>query len=416
MSKIKKITAIQIINSRGIPTLKTYVFLDDGVMGFSMVPQGASIGAKEAVEVFDQDEKMFAGFSLKNNIISIETTINETLVGMEIADQKSIDQKLIQLDGTPNKAKLGANTLLSVSLACTRAASLSLKKELFVYLGELSGNKDLHLGTLMFNFINGGAHASNNLEIQEFLVIPKASSFFEAIKIGDEIYLKLKQLIKAKGQGLGLGDEGGFAPTLENNQEAIELIAEAAKASGNGEKIVLGLDAAADNFYQAETNQYKIGGQLITNDQLIAYYKSIAQGLPVKSLEDPMSEDDTIGWQKIKTTFPNLQIVGDDLFVTNPSIIQDKQKLANAIIIKPNQIGTLSETLEAIKIAKKAGMKIIISHRSGETEDTFIADLAVGVGADEVKFGSLARSERLAKYNRLLEIEAFNNLPYKQAL
>ena len=416
MPKIKKISAIQIINSRGIPTLKAYAFLDDGTMGWAMVPQGASRGAKEAVEIFDQDVNLFAGFSLKNNIDLIDTKIDQALLGLEVIDQKKIDQKLIEIDGTTDKSKFGANTLLAVSMACARAASLAKKEELYQYIAEIFGTKELFLPTPLLNFINGGAHASNNLEIQEFLVIPKANSFFGAIRVADEIYLKLKELLKTKNESLGLGDEGGFAPNLENNQEALELLSQATTESNNTDKIIFGLDVAADSFYDKESKLYQLGGQTINADQLMTYYQELGEKFPLKSLEDPFEEDDINAWQKAKTNLGDWQIVGDDLFVTNPKIITQKQKLANAIIIKPNQIGTVSETFEAIKTARNANMKIIISHRSGETEDSFIADLAVGVGADEVKFGSLARSERLAKYNRLLEIEAFNNLSYRQAL
>lgn len=414
--KIKSIFAIQVINSRAIPTLKTFVILDTKEIGWAIVPQGASRGDKEAVELFDNDSNLFCGFSLKNNIKNINTIINNGLKGLKITDQSAIDKKLLEIDGTKNKEKLGANTILSVSLACMRAGAQAVKKELFQYISEISGNKNLVLPTPMFNIINGGAHANNNLEIQEFMVIPRANSFFDAVRIGDEIYLQLKEILKAKKQNIGLGDEGGFTPILNNNQEALSLITQAAQETNNAQKIVLGLDIAADSFYQPQTKQYQIDGQLITNNQLIAYYQSLIQTLPLKSLEDPMSENDPDGWQKVKNTLHNLQIVGDDLFVTNPDIIREKNNLANAIIIKPNQIGTMSETFSAVSEARTHKMKIIISHRSGETEDPFIADLAVGLGAEEIKSGSLARSERLVKYNRLLEIEALYNLPYNQAL
>ncbi|MDD3774082.1 MAG: phosphopyruvate hydratase [Patescibacteria group bacterium] len=414
--KIKSVSAIQIINSRGIPTLKAYVALDTGEIGWSMVPQGASTGKHEAAEIFDNNPQLFAGFSLQNNIQNINDIINNGLKGLEITDQSAIDKKLLELDGTTNKGKLGANTILAVSSACVRAGAMATKKELFQYISEISGNKKISLPTPMFNIINGGAHTNNNLEIQEFMVIPSANSFFESIKIGVEIYLKLKAALTAKGQSTGLGDEGGFSPLLNNNQEAMSLIKEAIEATNNQEKVFLGLDLAANGFYRPETKQYQIGGKLITSDQLINYYQSLNEILSIKSIEDPMSENDTVGWQKIIAAFPNLQIVGDDLFTTNPEIIREKNQLANAVIIKPNQIGTISETFSAISEAKNYNMKIIISHRSGETEDPFIADLAVGIGAEEIKSGSLARSERLAKYNRLLEIEALHNLPYTHGL
>jgi len=414
--KIKQIQSIQIINSRAIPTLKTYVLLDDGNMGWAMVPQGASRGKKEAIEIYDQEKNLFLGLSLRKNIEIIETTINAALKGINIDDQKAIDQKLIELDGTENKEKLGANTILSVSLACVRAAANIKKIELYEQISQLYGQKNYQLPTPLFNFINGGAHAFNNLDIQEFMVIPKTQSFFSAIRIADEVYLTLKEILKVKKQSLGLGDEGGFSPNLLNDEKALELLMQAAKQSQNLEKIVLGLDSAAGNFYQTASNIYTIDQKQLSSDDLIAYYQNLTAKFPIVSLEDPLQEDDLSSWGKLKQTMPKTQIVGDDLFVTNPKIIQERKGLANAIIIKPNQIGTISETLEAIKISREQKMKIIISHRSGETEDPFIADLAVGVGAEEVKFGSIARSERLAKYNRLLEIEALNSLPYHQAL
>ncbi len=413
--KIKKIHALQIINSRAIPTLKTTVCLNNGICASASVPQGASTGQHEAKELRDQDPNWFAGFSVGRNIRLIEEKIAPALKGLKITDQEKIDQTLIELDGTKDKSRLGANTILSVSLACARAGAKSQQKELFEYLGEIARNQKLSLPTPLLNFINGGKHAQNALDIQEFLVIPKAKTFFEAIEIGAQIYLELKKQLQTKGLSVGLGDEGGFAPNLNSNREALALLEETIKNVAPN-KAFLGLDVAANSFYNSQDQTYILEDASLGAEQLLNYLKEITQEFNVKSIEDPLAETDVDGWQKVKPELSDVQIVGDDLFVTNPERIQRFAHLATAAIIKPNQIGTLTETLQAIKAARANNLKIIISHRSGETEDTFIADLAVGVGADEIKAGSLARSERVAKYNRLLEIEQQFNLPYNSAL
>jgi len=410
--KIKKISALQIINSRAIPTLKTTVCLENGICASASVPQGASTGKYEAKELRDNNPKSFFGYSVGKNIQLIKEKISPALKGIKISDQEKIDQTLIDLDGSEDKSNLGANTILSVSLACAKTAAKAQEKELFQYLGDLSGNKKFHLPTPLFNFINGGKHAQNSLDIQEFLIIPKARSFFEAVKIGDEIYLSLKKLLKQKNYSLGLGDEGGFAPELQSNQEALKLLKEAIDKSSK--KAYLGLDVAANSFFK--NSVYLVEGTSLSSEQFINYLKEICQKFNIKSIEDPLAETDKNSWKEIKKEIKNTQIVGDDLFVTNPKRIEKLGDFATAIIIKPNQIGTLTETLQAIKKAREKGLKIIVSHRSGETEDTFIADLAVGVKAEEIKSGSLARSERVAKYNRLLEIEAKFKLPYFSAL
>jgi len=413
--KIKKIESLQIINSRGIPTLKTLVYLDNGIVGWAMVPEGISKGEKEAKELRDGNKDYFSGKSLGHNIQLIESEISKALKGMKISEQSKIDQKLIEIDGTKDKSKLGANTILSVSLACVRAGAINAKKELFEYIGSLDRKEKFHLPTPLFNLINGGKHANNNLEIQEFLAIPKVSSFFEAIRVGAEIYLELKKLLKAKQQSLGLGEEGGFVSNLENNKEALNLLKEAIEHSGHSQKAILGIDAASNSFFEKQNQHYILEETLITGEQLLSFFNELSKEFPLQSFEDPLAETDLTNWPKAKEILKG-QIVGDDLFVTNKDLINKLGDFATAVIIKPNQIGTFSETLEAIKEARRKKLKIIISHRSGETEDPFIADLAVGVKAQEIKAGSLARSERLAKYNRLLEIEKKYDLPYFQAL
>jgi len=415
--KIKSLEALQIINSRGIPTIKTFVVLENGIQSEASVPQGASVGKLEVKELRDNEKNQFLGNSVGKSVHLIENGINDALKGQEIENQAKIDKILIDLDGTKDKSKIGANTLLSVSLACARAAAKSKNIELFQYLGEFTNNKKFLLPIPLFNLINGGKHAGNNLDIQEFLIIPnKTFSFFESVRAGVEIYLKLKQILEEKQLNTNLGDEGGFAPELENNKEALNLLKEAREITGNKEKVVFGLDVAASSFYDENLKQYVFENTALTSDQFISYLKEIAQEFDIKSLEDPLSDTDLTNWSKVKKEIPEIQIVGDDLFVTNEKLVKERSNLATAIIVKPNQIGTLSETLTTIAAARANNLKLIISHRSGETEDSFIADLAVGVGAEMIKSGSLARSERLVKYNRLLEIERFFNLEYSQNL
>jgi len=413
--KIKSLKALQIINSRAVPTIKTIVFLEDGTKGEASVPQGASTGKLEAKELRDNDKSQFLGLSVGENIKFIESEINNHLRGVSINDQEKIDRILIELDGTPNKGKLGANTLLSVSLACARAGANSQRMELFEYIGKMCKNKSFKMPIPLFNIINGGKHSENNLEIQEFLVIPsKTSSLFSGIKAGVEIYLTLKEILKERQLNTNLGDEGGFAPALENNKEALVLIKEAIEKSNNSKNVVLGLDVASSSFFQKDSNQYIIENIPLSSEQLLSYLKDLTKEFGIKSIEDPLADEDIKNWPKAKKILENVQIVGDDLFVTNKEIVEERHNLATAIIIKPNQIGTLTETLDTIKTAKSHNLKIIISHRSGETEDDFIADLAVGIQADMIKSGSVARSERLSKYNRLLEIEKFYNFPYQK--
>ncbi len=411
---IKAIHAMQIFDSRANPTVKVRVELDDGTVGEAMVPSGASTGKFEAVELRDDDLEEYKGLGVSRAVDNVNKRIAKRLIGENCYNQTKIDEAMIKLDGTANKSKLGANAILGTSLAIARAAANSLNIPLYRYLGGINGN---NMPIPMMNILNGGKHSDNNLSIQEFMIVPVgADNFRDAMQMCTEIYHKLKELLKKNGLSVSVGDEGGFAPNLENDEKAIEVILEAiTKAGFNTEREVkIALDVASsemkneaekigkDGYYFWKTDEYK------TNEEMIEYLESLSKKYPIFSIEDGLAEEDWKEWKELtKKIGRDITIVGDDLFVTNTKRLQKgiKSNVANSILIKPNQIGSLTETLETIKLAKKNNYKTIISHRSGETEDTFIADLSVSVNAGLIKMGAPARSERVAKYNRLLEIE-----------
>lgn len=410
MSKIASIHARQIIDSRGNPTVECEVRLDSGHTGRAAVPSGASTGKHEAVELRDGG-KAWHGKGVGEAVKHVNTAIREALVGMSVGDQVIIDRLMIQLDGTDNKSKLGANAILAVSLACARAAAAARSLPLYRHIG---GDAAVTLPVPMMNILNGGAHADNSVDLQEFMIMPTgASSFSEGLRIGTEVFHSLKKVLKDAGHSTNVGDEGGFAPNLASNEEAIETVLKAVESAGYrpGDDVVIALDAAASEFYDESKKVYrfkKSDGRELTSSQLVSYWTTWASNYPIASIEDGMSEDDWDGWAALTSSVGDkVQIVGDDLFVTNTKRLQRgfEQKSANAILIKVNQIGTLTETIEAIQLARTNGYNSVISHRSGETEDTFIADLAVALNTGQIKTGSLSRSERTAKYNQLLRIE-----------
>ncbi len=408
MSIIEAVGAREILDSRGNPTVEVEVLLEDDSFGRAAVPSGASTGAFEAHESRDGDKGRYLGKGVQNAVNAVITEIDEALVGFDSQDQRLVDAALITVDGTDNKSRLGANAILGVSLANARAAAESTGQPLYRYLG--GPNAHVLPGPLM-NIINGGAHADTGVDIQEFMIVPLgAETFSEAIRWGVEVYHALKAELHSKGLSTGLGDEGGFAPELPTNAAALDLIAEAIAKAGYklGTDIALALDVAATEFYSEETGKYTFEGQERTSDEMIAYYADLVAKYPLVSIEDPLAEDDWAAWTKMTAALGDkVQLVGDDLYVTNPARLQKgiDLKAGNAILVKVNQIGTLTETLDAVSLAQRDGMKAIISHRSGETEDTFIADLAVATNAGQIKTGAPARSERVAKYNQLLRIE-----------
>ena len=408
MSIITAVGAREILDSRGNPTVEVEVLLSDDSFGRAAVPSGASTGAFEAHESRDGDKSRYLGKGVQNAVRAVIETIDEALVDFDAADQRLVDSALIAIDGTDNKSKLGANAILGVSLANARAAAESTNLPLYRYLG---GSNAHVLPVPLMNIINGGAHADTGVDIQEFMIVPLgAPTFSEAIRWGVEVYHTLKGLVAAKGLSTGLGDEGGFAPELPTNRAALELIVEAIGKAGYqvGSQIALALDVASTEFYDEATAKYTFEGKELSSDDMIAYYAELLQSFPLVSIEDPLAEDDWAGWTKITAELGDkVQLVGDDLYVTNPVRLQRgiDLKAGNAILVKVNQIGTLTETLDAVSLAQHHGMKAIISHRSGETEDTFIADLAVATNAGQIKTGAPARSERVAKYNQLLRIE-----------
>ena len=419
MSKIKKITAREILDSRGNPTLETKVFLENGIWAKASVPSGASTGIHEALELRDGDAKRYDGLGVLEAIKNVEKKIAPKLIGMEITGQEKIDELMIKLDGTKNKSKLGANSILSVSLACARAAALALDLELYEYinrsyeLNSLTDSKNFKLPTPCFNIFNGGKHADTNLDFQEFMIIPVLeASFKEKVRIGAEIFHTLGKVLKTAGFDTDVGNEGGYAPDIVSSIQAIELIMAASLKAGfkPGSQIALGVDVGSSQLYNKSDGKYifKLDKANFTSATLIGLYYEWFRKYPIIYIEDGLAEDDWSGWQELnKELGSNIMLVGDDLFVTNLERLRKglKEHAANAILIKPNQVGTLTETIDCVKIAKKHNYKIIISHRSGETTDDFISDLAVAVGADYIKAGSLSRGERLAKYNRLMEIE-----------
>ena len=406
MTKIISVKGRQVFDSRGNPTVEAEVFLEDGISSIAISPSGASTGAFEAHELRDKDENTFLGKSVNKAVENINKKIAKSLRGLDPNDQSKIDNILLDLDGSQSKKNLGANATLAVSLANSKVAALSIKKPLYKSLG-----KSFSLPRPLMNIINGGAHADNDLNIQEFMIRPdSANNFMEAVEKCFLVIQNLKNLLKSKKMLTNVGDEGGFAPSINNNEEALELIVNAIEKSNlvPGKDIVICLDVAANELINKQ-GQYSIQSKNFTSvDDVVNYYKKITSNYPIKSIEDPFAEEDWVSWKKITNEIgKKIQIVGDDLFVTNSKRLKKgiEQHSANCILIKPNQIGTLTETLEVISMAKKAGLNTIISHRSGDTEDTFIADLAVATESSQIKTGSLARSERVAKYNRLLRIE-----------
>ena len=409
MPFIAKIIGREIIDSRGNPTVEVEVFLNSGSTGRAAVPSGASTGSHEALELRDKDPKRYLGRGVLKAVENIHRLIAPKLTGMEAFDQKKIDSSLIRLDGTPNKARLGANAILGVSLACAKAAANHSGVPLYRHLG---GPSSTGLPLPLMNILNGGAHADNNLDIQEFMILPVGAKYFqEALRMGVEVFHHLKSILKGKGYKTSVGDEGGFAPDLQSNEEAFALIVEAIRKAGYrpGKDVGLGIDAAATEFYRdgfyflkAEKKPKRTSGEMI------AYYEDLIKKFPILTIEDGLAEDDWKGWRAMTQRLgKKVQLVGDDLFVTHPARLSKgiKRGVANAILIKPNQIGTLTETLEVIGIAKKAGYRTILSHRSGETEDTTIADLAVAACAGQIKTGATSRTDRVAKYNQLIRIE-----------
>ena len=402
--KIENVIAREILDSRGNPTVEVDVILEDGTLGRAEVPSGASTGVREALELRDKDDR-YNGLGVLKAVNNVNGPLRDLVIGMDAYNQKEVDYAMINLDGTENKSKFGANAILGVSMATLKAAALSKKMPLYRYIGE---------GTLlprpMMNILNGGAHADNKLDFQEFMIIPESSSIKERIRIGSEVFHALKKVLNEKGLSTGVGDEGGFAPDLESNSEGFDLIIEAIKKAGYtpGVDVNLGIDVAASEFYQ--DGKYNLVGEnrSLTTDELIEFYEELVSKYPIISIEDPVDENDWEGFTKITEKLGDkIQLVGDDLFVTNKKCLEmgiDK-KAGNAILLKVNQIGTITETLETIELAKENNYKTIISHRSGETEDTTIADLAVGLNLGQIKTGSMSRTDRICKYNELIRIE-----------
>lgn len=402
--KIKNIIAREILDSRGNPTVEADVILENGIIGRASVPSGASTGSKEAIELRD-NEKRYLGKGVQKAISNINGPIRKSLIGKDSSNQQEIDEIMIKLDGTPNKSNMGANAILAVSIANLKASAKAQKTSLFKYIE--TGTK---LPTPMINIINGGAHANNKLDFQEFMIIPKFATMKERIQAASEIFHTLKEILKSKHLNTSVGDEGGFAPDLKSNEEALKLIIKAIKKADYlpGENIFLALDIAASELVKGKKYILEAEDKKLTSKELIKYYKKLVKKYPIISLEDPLAEDDWEGFKLLTDQLGDkIQIVGDDLFVTNKKYLKQgiDKNIANAILIKPNQIGTVTETLETINLAKSANYKTIISHRSGETEDTFIADLAVATNAGQIKTGSMSRGERICKYNRLLRIE-----------
>jgi enolase len=411
MAIIEHIHARQILDSRGNPTVEVDVFTSEGFMGRASVPSGASTGSHEAVELRDMNKKKYNGTGVLKAIENVNTIIRDELVGFSVYEQNLIDKIMIELDGTPNKAKLGANAILGVSLAIAKAAATNSQMPLYRYVGGVNANT---LPVPMMNILNGGSHADNSIDFQEFMIMPvKASSFSEALRMGTEVFHTLKKVLKEKGLSTNVGDEGGFAPNIKSNVEAIEVVLKAIEKAGYkpGEDIFIALDAASTEFYDTKLKQYhlkKSSGDKLTSAEMVTYWKDWTNKYPILSIEDGMAEDDWKGWKLLTETIkPKIQLVGDDLFVTNVERLQKgiTEGIANSILIKVNQIGTLTETINAVQLATKHSYKSVMSHRSGETEDATIADLAVALNTGQIKTGSASRSDRMAKYNQLLRIE-----------
>ena len=412
--KIESVEALEVLDSRGNPTVQVEVITDGGFCGVAKVPSGASTGSFEAVELRDNDEERYMGKGVKKAVENVNRTIAKKITGMNVYDQLKIDQKLIDIDGTDNKEKLGANATLGVSLAVAKVAANSLGMTLYNYIGGVNAKK---LPTPMMNILNGGKHSDNNISSQEFMIMPTSGKdFAENLQMGVETYHNLKKVLKSKGYSVAVGDEGGFAPNLQSEEEALDVIVEAIKKAGYipGKDISIALDVASTEMYDEAKKVGKNGylfwktGTFKTSDEMIDYLEELVQKYPIVSIEDGLAEEDWNSWKKLTQKLGSkIQLVGDDLFVTNTDRLRKgiKNKVANSILIKPNQIGTLTETLDAIEMAQKAGYTTVISHRSGETEDTTIADIAVAVNAGQIKTGAPCRTDRVAKYNRLLNIE-----------
>ncbi len=411
MPFISDIYAREVLDSRGNPTVEVEVFTDSGAFGRAIVPSGASTGEHEAVELRDGDKKRYLGKGVEKAVKNVNEVIAPELVGFDVTNQNAIDMMMIELDGTKNKGKLGANAILGVSMAAAKAAADYLGVELYQYLG---GFNTKQLPVPMMNIINGGSHADNNVDFQEFMVLPVgAKTFKEAIRMGAEIFHNLKKVLTSKGYNTGVGDEGGFAPNLGSNEEALQVIMEAIVKAGfkPGEDVYLGMDVASSEFYNKETKKYVLageGGKALDSKELTHFYEELVKKYPIISIEDGLDENDWEGWKYLTEKLGNkIQLVGDDLFVTNTEKLARgiEEKIGNSILIKVNQIGTLTETFDAIEMAKRAGYTAVVSHRSGETEDTTIADIAVATNAGQIKTGSASRTDRIAKYNQLLRIE-----------
>lgn len=408
MSSIIDIYAREVLDSRGNPTVEVEVYTEAGAMGSAIVPSGASTGVHEAVELRDNDEKRFLGKGVETAVDNVNLEIANELVGWDVFDQVGIDNYLIELDGTENKSRLGANAILGVSLAVAKAAADENGQRLFEYIGGVNGKT---LPVPMMNILNGGQHADNNVDIQEFMIMPVGGeNFKESLRIGTEVFHNLKNVLKSRKLNTAVGDEGGFAPNLESNEEALQTIVEAIKKAGYepGKDVMIAIDAAASEFF--EDGKYNMAGDnaVRSSDEMIEYYKNLVEKYPIISIEDGLAEDDWDGWKKLtKELGSKIQLVGDDLFVTNVKRLQKgiEMGVCNSILIKLNQIGTLTETLDAIELAKRHGYTAVISHRSGETEDTTIADVAVATNAGQIKTGSTSRTDRICKYNQLLRIE-----------
>ena len=402
---IKNIIGREILDSRGNPTVEVDVILDNGIMGRACVPSGASTGEREALEMRDGDKSRFNGKGVLNAVNNVNTILRDNLIGMDVTKQKEIDYKMLELDGTKTKSKLGANAILGVSMACLKAAAKACGKELYEYVGD---GKTLPVP--MMNIINGGAHADNSLDFQEYMIIPQRDTIHERVRVGAEVFHSLKNVLKEKGYATSVGDEGGFAPNLKTNKEGFELITEAVKRAGYepGKDVCYAIDVAASEFYSDGKYNLAGEGKVLSTDELIKYYEDLVNTYPIISIEDPVDENDWEGFSKVTALLGDrIQLVGDDLFVTNKECLQKgiDNKAGNAILLKVNQIGTITETLETIELAKSHNYKTIISHRSGETEDTTIADLAVGLDLGQIKTGSMSRTDRICKYNQLMRIE-----------
>lgn len=405
MGKIKTIIGREILDSRGNPTVEVDVVLENGMMGRAEVPSGASTGEREALEMRDGDQSRYLGKGVLKAVHNVNTVLREALIGKEASDQKAIDQLMLELDGTETKSKLGANAILGVSMACLKVSAMEAGKPLYAYVGE-----GRTLPVPMMNIINGGAHADNKLDFQEFMIIPQADSIHERVRIGSEVFHHLKKVLNEKGLATGVGDEGGFAPNLESNREGFELIMEAIEKAGYvpGVDVKLAIDVAASEFYKDGKYELVGEGRSLTTEELVDFYEELVNRYPIISIEDPVDENDWAGFELITQRLGDkIQLVGDDLFVTNKKCLQMgiDHHAGNAILLKVNQIGTITETLETIELARSHGYRTIISHRSGETEDTTIADLAVGLDLGQIKTGSMSRTDRVCKYNQLMRIE-----------